>query len=311
MGGAYLLGKRRPMLSGLGIQITIDWEGLSLQSQSLERLQSFRQRWQVPITHFMNPAYFTHPLLQGRAKEIRFRDVIVPGDQWGLHLHGTKHFVDAAGVSFQSSPSFSGRGDGNPGFDRGHEVMLHTYDDRGLHRLLAFALRIFREQGFPRPLAFRAGGWMMNPQQFSVLEALGFQIDSSAAPAGSLDGSCWERDQLQRLLSILWPQVTEFSQPYTTEGSSVLEVPNNLGAIDYWTDEGVLLHAKRALAVAHTQPHLIVITGHQETAIEHLDKLDRFLELVLSQTDVAVEFLTSGESQKYTVTEESSVRLSS
>ncbi len=262
------------MKKGLKLLLCVDWEGLSLQEDNLQALIEFKKRWAIPFLHFMNPAYFTSKSLQERVEQVDFTPFVAGEDQWGLHLHGARHFVEACKVPFQNHSTFAKAGDQNPGEFIGHEVMLNSYSVADFEKMLLKSQEIFQNQGWPSPRLFRAGGWMMNPEYIPSLKKFGFWADCSAAPAEVLNNTGWQGEPLQRYLSILWGHLNVFSQPFLDQ--DFWQIPNNGGAIDYWKSDCEPLQWAHQLA-DETNP-FAVITIHQETAAQHLPKLDLFLK---------------------------------
>lgn len=282
------------MEAGLDIILTVDWEGVSLESENLKRIQSFKQRWSVPIVHYMNPAYFTDPGLSQKFHSSIIKKLIMDDDELGLHIHTPRHFVEAAGVSFRSQPSFSTAGDSHLGAQCGQEVMLHAYSKTDFAKFLSYSYSVFENYGFPAPRSFRAGGWMLDEEKIAVLAEFKILIDSSAAPAEVLDGSCWQGESLQRYLSILWGNINKNSQPYW-HPRGVLEVPNNLGAIDYWKTTDVTPLVSKNVKLAESKRNILVVTAHQESAAQHFSLLDQFMEQLKQEKKVSVRFINQQE----------------
>ena len=283
------------MEPGLNVILTVDWEGLSLEIENLQRIQCFKERWGVPLVHYMNPAYFTQSSLKEKSISLVIQNLIKKDDELGLHLHGPRHFIEATGVPFRAQPSFAVGGDSYNGAYRGQEVMLHTYSKDEFAQILDFSLDLMKSSGFTDPKSFRAGGWMMDEEKIETLFEFGIQVDSSAAPAQSLDGSCWQGESLQRYLSILWGDIQETSQPYWCADSKVLEVPNNLGAIDYWRSEKIADKASQCLSLAREKNHVVVVTAHQESANKYFSYLDNFMEELAKEKSIPVNFVTHKE----------------
>lgn len=277
------------MKNGLKLLLCVDWEGLSLEEENLQALRQFRERWAIPLLHFLNPAYFTSRTLREQASHVEFHEFFT-GDDWvGLHLHGARHWVEACGLPFRQGPTFSKAGDQNSREFQGHEVMLHTYSGEEFERMLEKSREIFAEQGWPQPKAFRAGGWMLNPDHLSILREWGFAMDSSRAPAQVLQNTGWQGEPIHKYLEILWGDLDETSQPFFDQG--LWHFPNNFGAIDYWQSPPV----EWAQSLASPDHPWAVITLHQETAARHLSKLENFLERLqfLNNTKLMSSFLES------------------
>ncbi len=269
------------MKTGLNLLLCVDWEGLSLEQENLEALQSFKKRWAIPLLHFMNPAYFTSKKLKERAQTMDWTPFL-DETAMGLHLHASRHFVESCGLSFRDGPCFSRQGDQNPQEFQGHEVMLHTYSVFEFKTMLAVSADIFSQWNWPQAHFFRAGGWMMNPDFIPALKDQGFCADSSSTSPENLNHTCWQGEPLQRYLQILWGQQSDRSQPYQDQG--FWHIPNNGGAIDYWQSEDRVLNWAGELL--KQDGSTAVITIHQETAAQHLWKLDGLLNNLLQDVSV-------------------------
>jgi len=59
-------------MSKIVVVVSVDWEGRSLLAENLELIAAFRQRHpDVPIQHFLNPAYYTRAELTPRGRRVR------------------------------------------------------------------------------------------------------------------------------------------------------------------------------------------------------------------------------------------------
>jgi hypothetical protein len=73
------------------------------------------------------------------------------------------------------------------------------------------------ESGFPRPTSYRAGRWMLNPDDFAMLRQHGFLVDSTVTPYVS-----WHLEHGPDFTSAI-------PQPYRVNGSGLWEVPVTIG----------------------------------------------------------------------------------
>ena len=285
----------------LDVLISVDWEGTDLNQENLRRIKKFKKDWKVPLTHYLNAAYYSNPRTCALNVTEKINSILEEEDELGLHLHAPKHLVAQAGVAFKSAPCFSAAGDYNAGEEQGQEVMLHTYTQKEVNRLIKHSKSVLTKKGFQKIESFRAGGWMSNEGVFESLVENGFKVESSATDASLLDGSSWEGDNLQRYISIIWGDINQDSKPYKLQTSQgeLLEIPNNLGAIDYWKDSWVENLVNRCVENAsQNERHLAVVNTHQETADEHWHKLEAFLEALIARKDCEVSFVTNEQVAK-------------
>ncbi|MCR9204077.1 MAG: hypothetical protein NXH75_05845 [Halobacteriovoraceae bacterium] len=281
--------------------VSMDWEGTSLEAKNLEAIQEFKERWNVPMVHFFNPAYYTHPDFTREQVNSFVKKTFKPEDEVALHLHTPQHFLKQAGVSPRFSPCFSRLGDYNAGAMNGQEVMLLAYQKDEVKKLIEASLKVFRENGIEQIHSFRAGGWMADERVWEALSEVGIPIESSAGNWEFLKGSSWEGDNLDRYSQILWGERGKSIHPYSLESFSgqLFEIPNNLGAIDYWS-EGNFYHVFDNLMPnlegnSTVASPVFVINSHQETAAEHFPKLYEFLAYLHGAYGDRLKFVTNKE----------------
>ncbi len=265
----------------ISLILSVDWEGTSLREENLGRIRQFKKRWQVPVVHFMNPAYYTKSSFSSEEVDEKIDSVLAQDDEIGLHLHTPHHLVHAAGVTPRQGPCFSIDGDYNQGEMKGQEVMLLSYDKSEIRELIDYSLKKLKSRGFKGITSFRAGGWMADERVCESLIDCGLKVESSATNPSLLDGSGWEGDNLQRYLNLLWDGVECTTSPFLLETNSgkIMEIPNNLGAIDYWKKSTISSLIDEIKERYSQQKDLtLVVNSHQETAKIQFDKLDNFME---------------------------------
>lgn len=276
--------------------ISMDWEGCDLLERNLNAIKNFKKKYNCPLAHYLNAGYYTNPKTKGGRVTSAIKGALGSDDEQAMHLHAPRHFVQAAGVGVRAAPTFSKLGDYNSGHEFGQEVMLHGYDKAELDRLISYSKSVLEERGFSRIKAFRAGGWMCDEKMFDSLSENDFEVESSATVAGFLEGSSWENDNLQRYISLIWEGITPESSPYMVKGSKkdLLEIPNNLGAIDYWQPSWMAGLSERCLANSEQSDYLAVVNSHQETFADHAAKLENLIDDLIRK-GANLEFITNRE----------------
>lgn len=285
--------------------VSMDWEGTGLKEKNLLAIEDFKARWNIPIVHFYNPAYYTHPDISESEIHDFVGRAFFKEDEIGLHLHTPQHLLNRAGVKLRPSPCFSRLGDFNPMPFKGQEVMLLAYSKDEVKTLIQYSLGLLKSHGFHSIQSFRAGGWMADERVWESLCETGLSIESSAANTTFLKGSSWEGDNLERYSELLWEKkgASLYPFPLQTFSGSLLEIPNNLGAIDYWNEENIYQtfnelissHLSREGNVAVSEEVVLVINSHQETAAENMPKLYEFLKYLHGVYGDKVEFITNRE----------------
>lgn len=280
----------------INLIISMDWEGISLEHKNLSAISQFKQKWNAPIVHYKNAAYYTNKRLENMDINKTMKSVISQDDEIGLHLHTPRHFVQAAGVMPRMAPCFSKYGDYNAGDMNGQEVMLVAYNKDEVKAMIQYSLEKLKSNGFDAIHSFRAGGWMSDERVWEALVETGIPIESSATNYNLLNGSSWEGDNLQRYISLIWGELNVLSRPYYLQNfcGSLFEIPNNLGAIDYWKEQTIDDHL--AAITDHynaNEDMYLVINSHQETAQENFHKLDNFLSRLTDDYGDEINFTTN------------------
>ncbi len=265
---------------GVQIVVSVDWEGRDLDAANLRAMSEFRAAMPgVRIVQFLNAAYFTKPQANSAAVTTQIRSTLLPGDELGLHIHGWKRLFEASGVKFRTTPNFWGTNElaNDCAFDCGHEVPISAYDEAELEKVIRFSVTTLEGNGLGHARSFRAGGWMAKDHVRQALVANGIVWDSSAVPQPFLAGELRGLPVLD-WLGELWRDTTPASQPYkiSTPAGTLNEVPDNGALADYVTAEemvDVFQQAKARYLKNKTQPQVVSLGFHQETATRYLPRL--------------------------------------
>ena len=250
---------------GLRVVVSVDWEGSGFDAKDLAAFCQFRDDFpNVPLTQFLNAAYFTRlaPNDEAGAKDAcdQIRTVLRDGDEIGLHVHADNHLLYAAGVAPKKFPSWDNLPDMT-----GHSVPLSAFSEEEVRRVVAFSCGTLEQHGFDRPSAFRAGGWHAGSSVLNALAAEGFAVDSSEVPHDWLPRNFGDVEDL-------WPNATRVSQPYRVRGGLV-EVPDNGCLADYVTSDQMVETFEEVLQSQSGKPVVLSLGFHQETAAKFLPRL--------------------------------------
>ena len=279
------------------VSVSIDWEGAYFDADALAALAEVRrQNPDVPMTHFVCPAYYTKPGATADEVTALLRQHMAPGDEIGIHLHVWNSLVQAARVPVRSGRSFltaDGRlmeFEGDAGFDL--EPAIHTTSE--LRAIIATSRRLLETAGFQVAPVFRAGGWLANPSVLEAARAEGLTIDSSAIDASWLgEGASSEGfEVLAARVRTLWPKVDRTTQPFVidTPAGEVIEIPDSGGMADHVASEEMEDHVQWA-AGSGQRPIFVHLGFHAETAHHYADLLSRALTN-LRRRKVPMEFVT-------------------
>ncbi|HEU5059039.1 MAG TPA: hypothetical protein VFU21_21045, partial [Kofleriaceae bacterium] len=286
-----------PPPQGVVLSVSVDWEGAYFDADALAAVGRFRaENRDVPITHFVCPAYYTKPGAVAREATFLLREHMAAGDEVGVHLHVWNSLVQAARVPVRSGRSFlteDGRlmeFEGDAGFDL--DPTIYTASE--LRAILKTSRRLLDAAGFEVAPVFRAGGWLAGPGVLEAARAEGFTIDSSAVDAGWLgEGASTEGfELLEGKLRALWPGVDRKTQPFliATPAGEIIEIPDSGAMADHVASEEMEDHVAWAAGVAR-RPVFVHLGFHAETAHHYADLLSRALDN-LRRRKVPIAFVT-------------------
>ncbi|MFK7824441.1 MAG: hypothetical protein AB8G05_09800 [Oligoflexales bacterium] len=295
-----------PNSAKIYITISVDWEGRDLDSKNLKIMDKFRQEHpNLPLLHFLNAAYFTKKGAVPEEVSKKIRSVLRQQDELGLHIHAWKSLIEASGVNYRHFPKWTPKRYHQQQIeacrtgDCGHEVPISRYQATELRQIIGKSLDILSKQGFPRPLSFRAGGWMASTNVLEALSQEGFLYDSSEI--SNLHFKEKLKDYAIPLWTKqLWPDASSISQPYVinTENSSVTEMPDNGCLADYMSEYDMLKVFSENVEEWQKNPAnpiYIHFGFHQETAKKYLYRVNRAIKKIKMQAEqnsLPLEFVT-------------------
>lgn len=282
----------RPTAHGhLVVAVTLDWEGIDLGAESVRALDQLRARHDIPLTHFVSAAYFTHggPAAE-RAKTMRA--AIHAGDELAMHLHGWQSLVRASGVTPKLAPSFLTGTDELVEIENGEagiDTDLDTYEVVDLRAMLRTSRQLLEQTGLEVSTSFRAGGYLGTPKVLRAAADEGFTTDSSATDYSQFGE---EYGLLGSRVRELWPRVTPTTQPFQIardESTPMLEMP--IAAImDNTPPEDVVDDIAQAAAALRDKPDsdvFVVLGFHFETAPEHASEVGAVIDALKARPELA------------------------
>jgi len=288
-------------MANIVVVVSVDWEGRSLLQENLQLIAAFRRKHpDVPMQHFLNAAYYTRADMDAVQTTEAIQQALAPMDDHGLHIHAWHSLLFAAGVTGRSSPKFcesiaadlmSADDWGFYPSEPGYDVPLECFEANELDKIIRTSVAILTAQGFPRPVCFRAGGWMAGEKVRSALARNGFMLDCSAVDP-RLAIRRFGDIPLCRWLSELWPTVTETTQPHplVTSSGELWQAPNNAGLVDYTSLDELIAIFQSNVTHWWREPdrHCFFSTGfHQETARKFLYRLDEAIGAIKRMAEEA------------------------
>jgi hypothetical protein len=257
------------------VVVSNDWDDPDSPDANLARQQGLHDRHgEVKITHFFGPYTFTDPTVT-TTRATYLADLVKTmrdtyGDEIGLHIHPWCNFVETAGLTCRTSPSF-GYANGD---DTGYTIVLSEYTQAEMATMLTRADEIFAAHGLGKPTSFRAGGWTAQIHTLKALAAAGFVVDASGCNWTRLEK--WQNvpgASLYAWNQTNWATIDDLSQPYYPNVDDILaadppqvgilEAPDNGILADYaTTSEMVEIFEKNWDGSPLTEPRALSVGYH-------------------------------------------------
>lgn len=281
--------------------VTVDWEGEKIAPQNLNLLESFKTQYpNIPLTHFICPAYFTRGA--DLSREIEKIRALTQHDEVGLHIHCWRSLIAACHVTPRLQPrcqedhlSVQYR-DGEE--DTGFTVPLGVYTVAEIRKILRTSRDILVEHDLTTPeacVSFRCGAWLACDAVFSALSQENFLNDASgvsfywaselieqimptfAAWIRQLWGNCETRDPpyLANTIShraypdgvqgCLAPNELTISMPQVL-ANGIVEIPDTGVLMDYTPQTVLYYYIQQAWRLSKQQDTYISFGFHLESA---------------------------------------------
>jgi hypothetical protein len=298
---ACSMHKSLPAAPVVHITVSVDWEGREMSDENLAAFATLRQAHpSLPLTHFLNAAYFCKDGALADDVRDRMRSVLKDRDELGLHIHPWKSLAESAGVTFRSGPTIWGveRPERKGWPDPGHDVSVEAYEVDEFQKLVAHSKDLLESNGFKLSNSFRAGAWLAGPRVLEAVRREGFLIDSSATDTK------WHTKiaqyALPQMIRDLWPNVTSDTQPFyiTTPAGEILEMPDTGALADYVTAEQMAEHILDVVSKLDGADRYAHIGFHQETAANYIQRVTDALNIVNETCAEQVVFETLEQARR-------------
>jgi hypothetical protein len=187
-------------------------------------------------------------------------------------------------VPYQARPSFADQNEACELGDCGYSVSLeYAYSEVDLTQLVTCSSNILQQQGFAKPVHFRAGGWQLGPKLTAALKSNGFIWDSSRTDANLLTTRWHAESGMIKMVTALHPDSTPLDQPYAVN-ENMMEYPNNASLADYTSTKQIVEMFNALIANKKT---VMVLGFHQETAASYLGRLDEAIPQMEAAAKIA------------------------
>jgi len=260
-----------PIGSRVRVAVSVDWEGAHLLQENLHAFQDLRKAHpDVPLTHFMNAAYYTKSE-NDCVREWDPHEVLSSIDEIGLHVHGWKSLVESSGVDYRSESENFGFEQRQTCGDVGWDTDIRAYTVDELQAIIAKSKAILEEQGLKVGTSFRAGAWLAGPNVLEAVRRQGFLVDASAVDPDKWLG-IFAGEPLFAMVREVWPLITHESQPFFIETpvGKILEMPDTGALTDYTTVRKTIDHVSNAVHQLDSEDLFVHMGFHQESAAAHL-----------------------------------------
>lgn len=280
------------------LSLVLSWEGRHAKDFNVDAVRALRAQWraagrELAVVHLVSPAYF----LRGGPEAERFaqklRSAMAPEDKLGMLLGGWKSLTTAAGVIFRDGPTFWGnalRPVDCAASDCGVDVPLSVYPTEDLAKLLAAARLTFEKNGFGKPEAMAATGWVAAPELLRAAAESGVRYDFSAVAPEMITRRAG-RFPLYQWVKGLWDGLTPHSQPFAIDAAPGLtEMPQALASVDYVTRDDAekvfleYLDRLKAGGDAANGKLVFPLFAYVETARQNMLKLSRIVDTVYDES---------------------------
>jgi hypothetical protein len=265
----------------------------------------------IPVTHFICPAYFTSGI---RKADERIKRVIRDMDEVALHVHCYKSLIDYSGIAFRVAENYYNRWVSklighlpkplqhtlNQHLVSGRGVPLGVYNNEEIRKIIKDSALILKSHLHPDKISgFRAGGWLLRDDVFTILHEVGMSYDSSAVPpetmsqgyslhaeGNNLDDYGQTYGHFTELIKRLWggrletggflqnrkirtvtrsQPITKVTSPFSING--IFEMPNNGSLSDFASTNKTLIplfEKLLGLCEKESKPVFLNFGCHQE-----------------------------------------------
>ncbi len=208
----------------LYIAWTWDWEGYDVSDSHLQSMEYLSAKHNIPLTHFFNPRLFiTNTISQSRKDRLvdwikNRRDN--KSEEIDLHLHMFNDWIEYCGITPDNSKRWGS-------YDDGYDILTTNYNYDQMLTMLNHSIKLFQENGFGMPLAYRAGGWYANMNTLRAVQDSGIKVDSSARTLYQFGAK--KQPGFWDIKSTTKPYYPSLNDQNSSKAPnlSLLEIPNN------------------------------------------------------------------------------------
>jgi hypothetical protein len=219
--------------------ITVDWEGYDLDDDNIEAMLKFNTRFQVPITHFICPAYFTRSNFDIPAAVAKINSAIQDKDEVALHIHSWSSLVACSGIQPITQPTYL-KNDLCIDGDCGYSVPLGCYSVDQIRQILIASKQMLIDAGVKNTgtasafKSFRCGGWLASDNVLNAAQQAGFTCEASGASSdyytylnNQLPVTVDEKD-LMSWVALIWSGNVQSTPQYLMNNLNVKAYPGGV-----------------------------------------------------------------------------------
>lgn len=158
---------------------TLDWEGIQGYSHLSEITKIREQNPALKVTHMFNPRIWNSSASKTTIDaQIAFvkNSKTKYNDEVALHLHMFTDMLTKAGIEQLPVKGWGNRKDG-------YDIPLSKFSYEDSKKLFVWAIEEFKKKGLPKPVTFRAGGWMISMDSLRAAKDAGIRVESSSRTA--------------------------------------------------------------------------------------------------------------------------------
>lgn len=276
------------------LQVTLYWEGRSLEDPNIEALEKLRKNQpDLLITHLLSPSYFADEETATSNMSQLLR-VIKPDDQVGLYLSSIEGLMQDARVVMRYQPTFWGDKDERDfcQLDCGLDVPLAGRSREDFLKIFTAAHRSLSKAGFQDAKSYALRGWIDSAVLRHIALGFGYQFDLSVIDPQLLPA------KLKSFPFFAWTAELWREQKRSHVPKSDVVVLNG-GAVDFSDPRDVLArfskHLQKFPAPMIESFQLALSQESAYFAAPRLGQMLKGIEEQLSQKGMKIEYQTPGE----------------
>ncbi|MBP9706675.1 MAG: hypothetical protein KBD78_03465 [Oligoflexales bacterium] len=275
------------------VYLSLVWEGSHLKLENLESIKQFRADFpDMPIIHFIDPAYFTHSGSDEIKIQLLINSALKKEDRICLHNHSWNGLLQHSGVTPRYKTSYWGQKINTKLCEStacGHEVPITDYSKSELYKILQSSQQLFQKHFKLTSNCYMAGAWLMSKDLLDVLIAHNFKYDFSYTNLRLLQNRL-KAFPLYQMIKTSWIKYELANTPRIIHRPLgwIFEIGVNAASLDYHSNDGLksLFDLHLAASKAGKNLHPFHFSLYQESFHFHEKRLREFLRYIREKSGI-------------------------